>query len=135
MPRLEEALRFSLSSSESPPPAISNNLWIVCASTPHVSVIRFAALPVGAASRISSLSISKYFIMALIVVVFPVPGPPVITISPLSAANATARFCISSSIMFSDFSISAMRSYTFPVSSSHCILSSRRFFATFCSMR
>ena len=64
------------------PPLISSNLCIVWASIPQVSLILLAALPVGAASLISSPSIWKYRIMVFIVVVFPVPGPPVITTRP-----------------------------------------------------
>ena len=47
-------------------------------------------------NKISIISVSKYFIIALIVVVLPVPGPPVMINSPFLTASITARFCISS---------------------------------------
>jgi len=98
-------------------PQISSSLWIVCASYPLVSAIRFAARPVGAARRISRPSISKYLIMVLIVVVFPVPGPPVITINPFKTALWTACFWISSRIMSFFSSICAI---LWPISASSC---------------
>ena len=65
-----------------------NNLWIVLAAIPVISPILLAALPVGAAKRNGGSSLNKAedgisanFLKAikipLIIVVFPVPGPPV----------------------------------------------------------
>ena len=61
------------------PPFNSSIRCMVLASYPVISLIRFAALPVGAARKMSRPSSSKYLIILLIVVVLPVPGPPVIT--------------------------------------------------------
>ncbi len=81
----------------------SSRRWMVLASCPVVSFIRFAARPVGAASKISMPSASKKLMIALIVVVFPVPGPPVSKESPLLAAVRTACAWCSSSSRFSSF--------------------------------
>ena len=71
---------------------------MVLASHPVASVILFAARPVGAARRISISSISKYRIIVLMVVVFPVPGPPVMISRPLFTASMTA--CLLQLIQF-----------------------------------
>ncbi len=71
-------------------PFNSRRRCMVFASYPVASVIRLAARPVGAARRISISSSSKYRIIVLMVVVFPVPGPPVIIRRPLFTASATA---------------------------------------------
>ena len=80
----------SSSGSSLCPPDISSILWIVFASWPVASVIRFAARPVGAARLTSNPSDSNSWIIALIVVVFPVPGPPVIIDTPLFCVATTA---------------------------------------------
>jgi hypothetical protein len=54
----------------------------VDASYPDVSVILFAALPVGAAMAVENPLCLKILIIVLIMVVFPVPGPPVMTETP-----------------------------------------------------
>ena len=72
---------------------------MVLASKPVVSPIRLAALPVGAASIISTLSFEKIFKMALMIVVFPVPGPPVMTRTLLSAAHLTASIWLVANVM------------------------------------
>ena len=77
----------------------SSMRWMVLASYPVASVIRLAARPVGAARSISIPSISKYRMIVLMVVVLPVPGPPVITNSPLFTASYTAFSCSSSRCM------------------------------------
>lgn len=53
----------------------SRRRCMVFASCPVVSLIRFAALPVGAASRIFVPTAEYSFRTALMIVVFPVPGP------------------------------------------------------------
>ena len=53
--------------------------WIVLASKPDASVIRFAARPVGAHSRRLVPFAARMRRMALMMVVLPTPGPPVIT--------------------------------------------------------
>ena len=50
---------------------------MVFASIPVASDRRFAARPVGAASRILAPASRNAVIMPSVVVVFPVPGPPV----------------------------------------------------------
>ena len=87
------------------PPFNSSIRCMVLASYPVISLIRFAALPVGAARKMSRPSSSKYLIILLIVVVLPVPGPPVITKSPFLTASETASFWCSSSSMPVCFSI------------------------------
>ena len=72
---------------------------MVFASLPVSSVIRFAARPVGAASSGSNPRFSKSFIIALSVVVLPVPGPPVSTKMPLSNASVMALRCNSSNFI------------------------------------
>ena len=87
----------------------SKRRCMVLASLPVSSVIRFAALPVGAASSISRSLFANSLIIALSVVVLPVPGPPVSTSTPLSNASNIARRCSSSKVMLSclsTFSIS-----------------------------
>ena len=81
---------FSPPSRESWERPYSSSLWMVLASMPVASVMRFAALPVGAARRHSRPSFLKSFITALMVVVFPVPGPPVRTKTPWHSAFSTA---------------------------------------------
>ncbi len=103
------ALTASLSGSAA---WYSRSRWIVFASRPVASAMRFAARPVGAARRTGFSSPSKQRMIALIVVVFPVPGPPVRSITPPAAALRTASFCRSSSRIFSSSSICRMRSST-----------------------
>ena len=69
---------------------------MVLASMPVVSVIRFAARPVGAASRIRLPRERSTAIMPRVVVVLPVPGPPVSTITWETVAFRMASFWISS---------------------------------------
>ncbi|MPM59645.1 hypothetical protein SDC9_106491 [bioreactor metagenome] len=80
------SLRINLSL----PRPYSSRRCIVRASRPVVSVMRFAARPVGAHSSTSSPSLSISSSMKLIIVVLPVPGPPVITHSPPPTALSTA---------------------------------------------
>ena len=68
---------------------------MVFASQPVNSVIRFAALPVGAPNRTFSPSNSNICMIAFKVVVFPVPGPPVKMRIPFSKAWQIAFFCLS----------------------------------------
>ena len=69
------------------------SLWIVWALWPVASSILLAALPVGAARVTSIPSASESWIMAFIIVVLPVPGPPVITSTPLLIASIIACLC------------------------------------------
>ena len=71
-------------------------------------MILFAALPVGAARSVTLSIASKYLIMKLIMVVFPVPGPPVITATPEVSAFTTALNCCCSSLIPVSSSISFM---------------------------
>ncbi len=61
------------------------------------SPMRWAARPVGAASATSAGFISGFFSKARrmehTIVVFPVPGPPVITVSLCDTVARTASFC------------------------------------------
>ena len=82
---------------------------MVLASSPVASVIRFAALPVGAHNTTFSLCDEKRFKINLIIVVFPVPGPPVIMQTLLSFIHFKASYCLSDNFIsniFSNFSIS-----------------------------
>ena len=63
------------------------------ASQPVASLILLAALPVGAARRILSFNCWKILRIAVMIVVLPVPGPPVITSIFERAASITASFC------------------------------------------
>ena len=71
----------------------SNRRWMVFASNPVDSDSRFAALP-GGAHRVTvkffALTINKILLTR---VVFPTPGPPVITTILLVSASRTASFC------------------------------------------
>ena len=91
-------------SSLSLPNPISNNLWIVFASLLEVSLILFAALPVGAQSTTFWSLFSNIFIMVFIVVVFPVPGPPVIMVTSLFIASFTASIWFLAKLILSSFS-------------------------------
>ena len=66
---------------------------------PHSSLMRFAARPVGAARYVSSSSSSYMASTALSMVVFPVPGPPVMTSMRFLAARAIASRCMGAYLM------------------------------------
>ncbi len=66
---------------------------MVAASVPQVSPIRLAARPVGAARAVSSPSVSNRASTPRREVVFPVPGPPVSSITCREAASSTALRC------------------------------------------
>ena len=109
----------------------SRSLWMVFASFPVASLIRFAARPVGAAQRISLPIYSKAFIMPNTVVVLPVPGSPVSTMNFDPMDVRIASFCTSSYSMPAFWEILSMSGSTQFLSG--C---SRRFFilpATPCS--
>ena len=74
----------------------SNKRCKVLACMPVVSVNRLAALPVGAAKRIRYSLIFNAWIIPTVVVVFPVPGPPVIIVILFCKAHLIAFNCISS---------------------------------------
>ena len=65
---------------------------MVLASKPVASVMRLAARPVGAHST-TSPSWDRRLMMQLMMVVLPVPGPPVITSTPVSRAEMMAWRC------------------------------------------
>ncbi|EJX03134.1 hypothetical protein EVA_08760 [gut metagenome] len=69
---------------------------MVLASIPVASLIRLAARPVGAASRIRSPMCFKAAMIPWVVVVLPVPGPPVSTITFERMASSMACSCTSS---------------------------------------
>ena len=71
-----------LSSPRLKPPLLgstSSSRWMVLASNPVASVMRLAARPVGAQSRMSVPFAARMRRIALTMVVFPTPGPPVMT--------------------------------------------------------
>ena len=75
------------------PPVVgstSSRRWIVFASNPVASLIRLAARPVGAHSRISTPLVDRMRRMVLTIVVLPTPGPPVITETLDASATRTA---------------------------------------------
>ena len=76
---------------------------MVFASIPVTSDRRFAARPVGAASRIRMPR--KARIMPMVVVLLPVPGPPVRIMILLVLAVSMAWRCTSSYSMSSSVSI------------------------------
>ena len=78
---------------------ISSSLCIVFASFPVVSVILLAALPVGAHNTYFLSKFSNISIIHFIIVVFPVPGPPVITVMLLFKDTEIASFCSSDNSM------------------------------------
>ena len=70
---------------------------MVLASSPPASCIRFAALPVGVAWRKRTPARFRIRSSARMIVVFPVPGPPVMTMTLLSRAVRRASRCLSAS--------------------------------------
>ena len=88
--RIKTSHSSSSTLAKSPPKPISRSLWMVKASLPVCSFILLAALPVGAANFISLSMDSKISIKTFRVVVLPVPGPPVMTKTPLFIASLTA---------------------------------------------
>ena len=70
---------------------------MVLAGRPVASSMRLAARPVGAQSRMRSPTPSRIRTMALMIVVLPVPGPPVITSACPVSARVTAARCGSAS--------------------------------------
>src|SRR5882724_11557150 len=71
---------------------------MVLASSPVVSVRRFAARPVGAQSNTSIFLAWRIWRILVTLVVFPTPGPPVITVTLLPKAIATASCCEGESV-------------------------------------
>ena len=63
---------------------------MVLASEPVASVMRFAARPVGAARAKVMPMPEKAWVMQRMMVVLPVPGPPVMIMTPASRARVTA---------------------------------------------
>lgn len=66
-----------------------------------ISQRRLAARPVGAAKMMSPVSLSVMVKMALVMVLLPVPGPPVMMCSFFVSEVITACFCISAKLMLS----------------------------------
>src|SRR5580700_4586140 len=75
----------------------SKSRWIVLASTPVASVIRFAARPVGAQSNNRTPLAARILRIELTIVVLPTPGPPVITSAFAVSARRIAAFWLSAS--------------------------------------
>ena len=69
---------------------------MVLASIPVASLMRLAARPVGAASRTRSPAFFNAAMMPCVVVVLPVPGPPVSTMTLEVTACRIAASCTSS---------------------------------------
>jgi hypothetical protein len=70
----------------------SRSGWIVFASTPVASVMRFAARPVGAQRSNRTPLAARILRIELTMVVLPTPGPPVITRAfAISAKRIAAR--------------------------------------------
>ena len=90
--------------TSSTPGVISKRRWMVLASNPQTSLILFAALPVGAANITLLCSIFIALIIVFIIVVFPVPGPPVITKAAVWKARLTASLWFSLSSILSSLS-------------------------------
>ena len=107
------------SSVENP---ISSNLCIVFASLLEVSLILFAALPVGAAKVTLLPLFSNISMIALMVVVLPVPGPPVIINTPLLTDSLTAKICFSANLIFlsSSKTLISLSISIFKSSNSYC---------------
>ena len=72
----------------------SSSRCSVIASAPVASLSRLAARPVGEASRNFSLRCWRAMITVRRLVVFPVPGPPVSTLTLLVSAIRTASCCL-----------------------------------------
>ena len=95
----------------------SKRRCIVLASIPVASVMRFAALPVGAARSIFKPCSWYIAIIPFVTVVLPVPGPPVSTRTFDIAACFIASACNLSYLIFnrsSIFVISVLPSRFFP---------------------
>ena len=73
--------------------SVSSRRWMVLASRPVTSDIRLAARPVGAHSATLQPDCSSRSMMALMVVVLPVPGPPVRMKILCCSACRMASFC------------------------------------------
>ncbi len=101
---------------------------IVSAFIPAVSDSRFAALPVGAASSTFRPYARKAAIIPCVVVVFPVPGPPVKTITFADAAIRIAPAWASSYSICTICWIfpTSTESSRFPVFSLACISCTHR---------
>ena len=72
---------------------------MVLASIPVCSVMRLAARPVGAASRIFTPLAARMRRMASSSVVLPTPGPPVITATFAPSAISSAARCEAASVL------------------------------------
>ena len=81
---------------------------MVFASMPVCSVIRLAARPVGAPSRIFTPLAARIRRIASSSVVLPTPGPPVITATLARSAIAIAARCEAASVLPVFFSTQGM---------------------------
>ena len=79
--------------------SMARSRWIVSAGMPVASLSFFAALPVGAQSKIRVPSADKIFRTEFKIVVLPTPGPPVITKNFDSIASRTASAWLSENSM------------------------------------
>ena len=82
-----------------PPPlgSTSSSRWMVLASSPVASVMRLAARPVGAHSRMLMPFAARMRRIALTMVVLPTPGPPVMTSTFDVSASRIAATWLSAS--------------------------------------
>jgi hypothetical protein len=80
--------------------SVSSRRWMVFASRPVLSDRRLAARPVGAQSAIVTALAVRIFSSELTSVVFPTPGPPVMTITLETSATRSAAFWLSASANF-----------------------------------
>ncbi len=79
--------------------SVSSRRWIVFASTPVVSVRRFAARPVGAQRATATPFATSIFRIELTSVVLPTPGPPVMTRALLDPARRSASRWLAASVI------------------------------------
>ncbi len=87
------ALRRNISRPVSSLIPYSKRRWIVVALAPVASCKRLAALPVGAANSTFCPAVCAWCRTRRKIVVLPVPGPPVITVTPPDRACRTACSC------------------------------------------
>ena len=99
-------------------------------------MILFAARPVGAAIAVFRPLSSRMLMMVLMMVVLPVPGPPVMTLTPIFKELTTACFWLSERKIPVDCSVRRIRLSILPAMgfSPASFIMERRL-QTFCSAR